>query len=85
MDRTCNKHGEITNAYYILVGKHERKRPPGGPRDIWEDNIKIDLKEIECGHVDMVLPSQDRIQQQALENTIMKLPVLYTETNFSTT
>jgi hypothetical protein len=37
---------EGTNAYRILVGKPERKRPLGKPRRKWVDNIKIDLREI---------------------------------------
>jgi hypothetical protein len=36
----------IRNAYRILVRKPERKRPLGIPRDRWEDNIKMHLKEI---------------------------------------
>jgi hypothetical protein len=39
--------GEIRNAYKILVGKSERKIPPGRPR--WEDNIRMDLREIGWG------------------------------------
>jgi hypothetical protein len=38
--------GKNRNAYRILVGKSEAKRPLGRPRPRWEDNIKIDLKEI---------------------------------------
>jgi hypothetical protein len=34
------------NAYRILVGKPERKRPLGRPRRRWVDNIKLDLREI---------------------------------------
>jgi hypothetical protein len=34
------------NAYTILVGKPEGKRPLGRPRRRWVDNIKIDLREI---------------------------------------
>jgi hypothetical protein len=37
---------ETTNAYRILVGKPERKRPLGRPRRRWVDNIKIDLEEV---------------------------------------
>jgi hypothetical protein len=37
---------EKRNAYRILVGKPERKRPLGRPRPMWEDNINIDLTEI---------------------------------------
>jgi hypothetical protein len=38
--------GEEKNAYGILVGKPEGKRPLGRPRRRWVDNIKIDLREI---------------------------------------
>jgi hypothetical protein len=38
--------GEKRNAYRILVGKPEGKRPLGRPRRSWVDNIKIDLREI---------------------------------------
>jgi hypothetical protein len=38
--------GETRNAYRILVGKPEAKRPLGRPRRRWVDNIKIDLREI---------------------------------------
>jgi hypothetical protein len=38
--------GEKRNAYRILVGKTERKRPLGRPRRRWVDNIKMDLREI---------------------------------------
>jgi hypothetical protein len=38
--------GEKRNAYRILVGKPEGKRPLGIPRRRWVDNIKMDLREI---------------------------------------
>jgi hypothetical protein len=37
---------EKRNAYRILVGKPEGKRPLGTPRRRWVDNIKVDLREI---------------------------------------
>jgi hypothetical protein len=39
--------GETRNAYRILLGKREGKRPLGRPRRRWVDNIKIDLRERE--------------------------------------
>jgi hypothetical protein len=36
--------GETRNAYRILVGKPEGKRPLGRPRRRWVDNIKVDLR-----------------------------------------
>ncbi|KAJ4440722.1 hypothetical protein ANN_08870 [Periplaneta americana] len=38
--------GEFTNAYRVLVGRPEGKRPLGRPRRRWEDNIKMDLREV---------------------------------------
>jgi hypothetical protein len=38
--------GEMRNAYRILVGKPEGKRPLGRPIRMWVDNIKMDLREI---------------------------------------
>jgi hypothetical protein len=39
-------HGEKRSAYRIMVGKLDGKRPLGRPRCRWEDNIKVDLREI---------------------------------------
>ena len=36
------------NAYRVIVGKSEGKRPLGRPRRRWEDNIKIDLRDVSC-------------------------------------
>jgi hypothetical protein len=52
--------GEKINAYRILVGKPERRRPLGKPRCRWVDNIKIDLREMELDGVDWVDLAQDR-------------------------
>jgi hypothetical protein len=41
--------GENRNAYRISVGKPEGKRPLGRPSRRWEDNIKVDLREIGWG------------------------------------
>jgi len=44
--------GEMRNAYSILVGKHEGKKPLGRPMCRWEDNIGMDLREIGWEGVD---------------------------------
>jgi hypothetical protein len=52
--------GEVRGAYNILVGKPEGRRPLGRPRHRWEDNIKMDLREIGFGDVDWIHLAQDR-------------------------
>jgi hypothetical protein len=44
--------GEKRNACMILVGKPEGKRPLGRPRRRWEDNVKMDLREVGWGGTD---------------------------------
>jgi hypothetical protein len=44
--------GKKRNAYRIVVGKPEGKRPLGRPRRTWEDNVKMDLSEIGWGGMD---------------------------------
>jgi hypothetical protein len=38
--------GENRNAYRVLMGNPEGRRPAGGHRRRWEDGIKMDLREI---------------------------------------
>ena len=45
-------YGERRGIYRVLVGKPEGKRPLGRPRHRWENNIKMDLQEVECGGMD---------------------------------
>jgi hypothetical protein len=45
MGGPCSKNGEKRNAYRLLVGKLEGKRPLGRPRRRWVDNIMMDLRE----------------------------------------
>jgi len=40
--------GKMRNAYKILVEKPEGKRQLGSPECRWEDNIRMDLREIGC-------------------------------------
>jgi hypothetical protein len=66
---------EKRNAYRILVGKPEGKRPLGRPRHRWVNNIKMDLREIGWYGMDWIDLVQDRDQWRALVNTVMNLRV----------
>ncbi|KAJ4433135.1 hypothetical protein ANN_15392 [Periplaneta americana] len=58
--------GESINAYRVLVGRSEGKRPLGRPRRRWEDNIKMDLREVGYDDRDWINLPQDRDQWWAL-------------------
>ena len=57
------------------MGKPEGKRPMGRPRRRWEDNIKMDLKEVGCGVMDWIELAQDRDRWRAFVNAVMNLRV----------
>jgi hypothetical protein len=44
----------MRNAYQILIGRPEVKRPLGRPRRRWEDNVRMDLKETGFEDVDWI-------------------------------
>jgi hypothetical protein len=52
--------GERRSVYRGLVGKPEGRRPLGKPRHRWEDNIRMNLREVGCGYVDSMELAQDR-------------------------
>jgi hypothetical protein len=62
--------------YKVLMGKPEGKRPLERPSCGWENGIRMDLREIDCGSVDWIQLAQDRDQWRALVNTVMNLWVL---------
>jgi hypothetical protein len=49
--RSCSRNGEKTNAYDLLVGKPEGKRPLGRPSRKWMDNITAVLRNIDWGYI----------------------------------
>jgi len=63
--------GKKRGIYRVMVGKPEGKRPLGKPRHRWQDNIKMDLKEMECGGMDWIELAQDMDRWQALVNAVM--------------
>jgi hypothetical protein len=62
--------GESIDAYRVLVGRPEGKRPLRRPRFRWEDHTKMDLKEVGWGSIDWIVLAEDRDRWWALENVI---------------
>jgi hypothetical protein len=67
--------GDGRGACRILVGRPEGKRPLGRPRRRWEDNIKLDLRQIGIDGVNWIQLAQDRVKWRAFVNTVMSLRV----------
>jgi hypothetical protein len=67
--------GEKGNAYELMVGKPEGKRPLGRPGRRWVDNIRMDLGEVGLGDVDLIGLAQDRNRWRALVNSVLNLRV----------
>jgi hypothetical protein len=75
MARICRTNRENGNAYRILVGNPEGKRPLGRPRCRWVNNIKMDLGETGWDGMDWIYVAQDREQWRGLLNEVMNLRV----------
>ncbi|KAJ4427918.1 hypothetical protein ANN_23928 [Periplaneta americana] len=67
--------GESRNAYRVLVGRPEGKIPLGRPRRRWEDNIKMDLKEVAYDGRDCINLAQDRDRWRAYVRAAMNLRI----------
>jgi hypothetical protein len=74
MGRACSPNGEKKNAYRILVGKPDGKRPLGRTRRGWEDNIKMDIREVRSD-MDLIDLARDEIMWWTLVNKVMNLLV----------
>jgi hypothetical protein len=61
--------------YRVLVGRPEGKRSLGSPRRRWEDNIRMDLREIGIDGANWIQLAQDRFKWPAFVNTVMNLRV----------
>jgi hypothetical protein len=54
MDRHVAHMGEMRNTYKTLIGKAEGKTPFGKPRRGWEDNIRMDVRDMGWEVVDWI-------------------------------
>jgi hypothetical protein len=68
-----NAWGRGRGVYRVLVGRTEGKKPLGRPRRRWEDNSKMDLREIGILVVNWIRLAQDRIQGRDILSTVMNL------------
>jgi hypothetical protein len=59
--RTCGMHEGGERCLHDLVGKPEGERPLRRPRYRWEDNIKLDLREIGINGANWIWLAQDRV------------------------
>ena len=67
--------GEESWVYRVLVGKPEGKKQLGRLRLRWVDNIRMDLEEVGCGHVDWIGLAQYRDRWRTLVSAVMNLRV----------
>ena len=58
------------------MGKPKGKRPLGRPRRGWEDNIKMNFREVACDPGEWIDPAEDRDQWRAYVRAVMNLRVL---------
>jgi hypothetical protein len=65
--------GEGRGVYGLLVGRLEGKRPLVRPKRRWEDNIKMDLREIGIDGVNWIQLAQNRVHWRAFVSTVMNL------------
>jgi hypothetical protein len=70
---TCGTHEGGRGVYGVLIGRPEGKRPREGPRRKWEDNIKMDLREIGIDMANCIQLDQDKVQWRAFVNTVINL------------
>ena len=63
------------NPYRVLVGKPEGRRPLGRLRRRWEDDIKVDLREVSCDSRDWIALAEDRDQWRACVRAVINFRV----------
>jgi hypothetical protein len=73
MGGPCSTNGKKRNAYRLLVGKPEGKRPLVRQRRRWVDNIRMDLGEVGWGDVYWIGLAKDGNWWRALVNSVLNL------------
>jgi hypothetical protein len=66
---------EELSVYRVLVGRPKGKRTLGRSRHKWEDNIKLNLREIGIDGANWIQLAQDRVRWRTFVNTVMNLQV----------
>jgi hypothetical protein len=66
---------EGRGVYRVLVGRPKGERPLGRPGRRWEDDIKVDLREIGIDGANWIQPARDRVQWSTFVNTVMNLRI----------
>jgi len=66
---------EGRRVYRVLVGRPEDKRPLGRPKRRWEDNIRMDLREMGIDGTNWSRLAQDRVRWRAFMNMVMNIRV----------
>ena len=67
--------GKRRGAYRVLVGKPEGRGPLGRHRRTWEDNIKMNLRQVGWKGIDWIDLAHDRDRWRALVSAVMNLRV----------
>jgi len=73
MGRACRAYGERRGVYRVLVGKPEGKTTLGRSRRRWDNNIKMNFQEVECGGKDWVELAPDSDRWRGLVSAVMNL------------
>jgi hypothetical protein len=84
MGGACGTYGGGEGCIQHFSWEAWREETLGKPRRRWEDNIKMDLREIVFGDVDWIHLAQDRDRWRAVVNTVMNLRFPYNAGNFLT-
>jgi hypothetical protein len=67
--------GKGRGVYRVLIGRPEGKRLLGRPRRRWEDNIKVNLREIGINRANWIELAQNKVQWRAFVNIVLNIRV----------